>query len=98
MARASVWGMGTAFGYLALDIDQQAHLFCLFLAAHESEADDAGGVIVKSIGLLARAFKDGAAPESKPPTGRAERKHEPAASLPDILKPNLSAAQLAGKG
>lgn len=93
MARASVWGAGgSAFAYRSMPVEDQADLMCAFLASRMTEVEE----ITRIAGACLGAGNGAGA--GKRPEVEATQKGKTGASLPDILKPNLSAAQLAGKG
>lgn len=88
MARASVWGAGgSALAYRSMSTEDQADLMCAFLASRMTEVEE----ITRIVGACLNGASSSREPakEGKGATGPA---------IPDILKPNLSAAQLAEKG
>lgn len=59
MARASVWGCGSALAYESLDTDAQARLLALYAAHRTREGEEAEGVVIGAITKFARAAIDG---------------------------------------
>jgi len=59
MARASVWGLGSALAYESLDTDAQARLLALYVAHRTREGEEAEGVVIGAITKFARAAIDG---------------------------------------
>lgn len=58
MARASVWGLGTALAYRSLDPDAQAELLCLYHAARHQEGEEAKVVLASTAAELIHAYLD----------------------------------------
>lgn len=89
MARASVWGHGTAEAYLSLDPDAQIRLLCLYQAARHQEGEEAKVVLASTAAELIRAFmgaQNSAQTEqpTKPKQVRGTQRRELADSAPRL--------------
>lgn len=89
MARASVWGLGTALAYRDLDLDAQAELLCLYQAARHQEGEEVGEVLFGCAVRAVNAFTDAqnsarAKQPTKPRQVRGTEQSELADSAPRL--------------
>lgn len=94
MARASVWGLGTALAYRGLNLDAQAELLALYQAARVREGEEAELVLISAAADLLRAWSKRDQPPPPPAAPRGRKGSPPAPVQPDILRPRLDPSAL----